>query len=220
MDATCHRSLTCGYGFSRNPYFLAMNVTLLESEALLPIGTSVYIPISNGGVQTSRITGYQARILKTSQESEPVAIVSDYVLEHYNNKKLIRDKTLTNLWKSEEFCVTEEEAKKLAVSYSVTATQEQWLAAIGLNKDSSRTDVSIEDCEMPPCCASISDIRDVLCSVMHTGEIDGIDRQMLIHMLATHTAPDDIEELNTILSQIGIVWSTSGLIVDGKKYET
>jgi hypothetical protein len=180
-----------------------MQLTCEFSDDTLPIGTKVFIPRAViKDVHEDEIKGYYCTLFQ--QDGKMMLVPTDYRLGLINLSRGLDDG-----WKRDEFFLSYEEAKAAAVEYQIEATDEEWFKAIGLdnNEHSDRLDYD-EECELGPCCAIISGIRNILYQACETGKMDGVTRTALISQLNAHEPPSELTpNLDKILAQLHIVWS-------------
>lgn len=180
-----------------------MQITAEFPDHILPIGTKVFVPRpAINDVHEDEITGYYcaARNIDGKLHIHP----TDYQLSLIN---LSRD-GVSNGWKANEFFLSYEEAKTNAVEYNIVATPEEWFRSIGLNgsEDEDRTQYD-DECELAPCCANISAIRDILYDVCLTGKINGVTRNSIIQLMEGHEPmTNSYPNLTKILSQMKVTW--------------
>jgi hypothetical protein len=176
-------------------------------DNILPIGTKVFIPrAAIGDVHEDEVRGYYCTLFKEGDTH--ILNPTDYRLSILN----LGRGSLDDGWKRDEFFLNYEEAKAHAVEYTVSATPEEWFKAIGLNgaEDEERTQFD-DECELQSCCATISNIRDILYDVCLTSKITGVTRNSLIKLLETHEPmTNSYPNLTKILSQMNIVWTDNG----------
>ena len=181
-----------------------MQITINLPDDTLPIGTKVYIPrAAIHSVIEDEIKGYHCTLF--NENDKPTLVISDYRLSTIN---LGSDNLITG-WAPDEIFLSYEGALTMAVEYTVEATPEEWLNAIGLDgsEGEDRSDLD-EDCELSPCCSVISKIRDMLYNVCKTGKINAVARKRLATLLESHEAvTGDCTNLTKILSQINITWT-------------
>ena len=175
-------------------------------EGVLPIGTKVYIPRAPiKSVHEDVIRGYYCTMYS---ESERLTIIpTDYRLSIMN----IGRGSFDDGWKRDEFFLSYEEAKAMAVEYTADLEPEEWFKAIGLNGADNEDRIAYDDeCELTPCCSNISDIRDILYNICVSGKINGVTRLALIALLNAHEPPHENAILNKILAQLDLTWKETG----------
>ena len=181
---------------------ITMQITCEFPDNVLPIGTRVFIPRpAINSVQEDEIIGYHCTMVNI--DGEPYVYPTDYRL---NTVNLDRGNDEDG-WKADEFFLTYADAKNHAVEYSVVASPEEWLTAIGLSGTGTEERNQFdEDSELGTCCAIISHIRDILYEVCLTGTITGVQKKKLITAITSHQAPDNTPVLDKILKQLDIEW--------------
>ena len=180
-----------------------MLITCNLPDELVPINTPVYLPRPQfNTVQEDKISGYYCVLLE--DEGQLKLTPTDYRLSTLN----VGRGELTDKWKRDEFFLSYDEAMSMAVEYEVVATSDEWFKAIGLSGggQDNRYDIT-DDCELPICCANISDIRDLLYNVCVSGKINGVTKRNLIALLNSHEPPVNKPVLDKILAQLNINWT-------------
>lgn len=178
-----------------------MKITCDIPDDLIPIGTKVYVPrpIVND-VHEDEILGYFC-ILGKDENKNDILYPTDYRLRIVNMDR----GDFLDAWKSDEFFLSYQEAKDMAVTYPVLATEDEWFKAIGLKNDSNRLEYD-EECELAPCCSTISDIRSLLATIMKNELCTGMQKQTLISLMNAHEPTGLSPTLDKILSQLNISW--------------
>jgi hypothetical protein len=179
-----------------------MKITCEIADDLLPIGTKVFIPRPVvKDVHEDEILGYFC-ILGKDKEKGDILYATDYRLRIVNMDR----GTFLDAWKADEFFLSYQEAKEMAVTYPVVATQDEWFKAIGLKKDSDRLQYD-EECELAPCCGTISDIRDLLSTIMEREYCTGMQKRTLVSLMNAHEPALGLSPaLDKILAQLNICW--------------
>jgi hypothetical protein len=93
---------------------------------------------------------------------------------------------------------TEEEVREATKFYPVTfITSDEWEQAIGTRREDG---VSIEDCELQPCCGTISDIRELLYQCYMRNGLIKLDRDRVASLITSHY--DYYENIPPLLTNI------------------
>jgi hypothetical protein len=103
---------------------------------------------------------------------------------------------------------TKEAAEKDAKFTKVNFSEDDWFAAIGLKEGMDRLEYD-EECELPPCCANISDIRNALEEVRSNKGLIERHRCELQDLLNQHPerpTRKQAPKLYRILDTIGVNW--------------
>jgi hypothetical protein len=134
-----------------------------------------------------------------NQARELVLFCTGYRLSHINGA------TNNGYYRPFEIYSSEAEAHELATWHAVTMTQKEWVRAIG----SRQNEKSIDRCELAPCCANVSAIRDMLLRCQRDGGLMERDRQKLGHLLDEHEYPmpngKRPENLDKIMGQLNLL---------------
>jgi hypothetical protein len=185
-----------------------MNINCEIKDDIILIGTKVYIPRPVfGTVDEDEVIGYYGVLTKEGEQY--VLTPTDYVLNTINLDK----EGLNSGWKASQFFLSYDEAKAQAVEYLVDASQTEWFKAIGLNQDSDRLYYD-ENCELAPCCNTISNIRNILFDVCKEGCITGVARLELIELLESHECCEPKPILDSLLRQLKIKWNDKAPFVE------
>jgi hypothetical protein len=134
-----------------------------------------------------------------NETRELVLFCTGYRLSHINGA------TNNGYYRPFEIYSTEAEAQELTVWHAVDVTKKEWRLAIG----SRENEKSIDLCELAPCCANVSSIRDVLLVCQRDGGLMERDRQKLGHLLGQHEYPmpggKRPENLDKIIGQLNLL---------------
>ena len=126
-----------------------------------PIGQVIYIP-ENNRVITTKILGYQVYIMQ--EGSDLMGIVSNkYHIPEFVSVRSGEEADLVDRVAEQEFYVDQDKATRASRFLTVHVDDETWKLAIGdreiTNEDSP---YFTRNSELPPCCASLSEARDIL----------------------------------------------------------
>lgn len=130
-------------------------------------------------------------------ENAPISRLLSYRLRRIN-----LDDQYGN-WTPDYIYSTKEDAEKQTKFFPVTLTEQEWFDAIGLKKDSDRTNYD-ENCELQPCCAVVSEMRDVLFDCLLDGGLINQDIKILEDIFNKHSIPQG-ENLDKIFDQLGLL---------------
>lgn len=106
-----------------------------------------------------------------------------------------------------ELYKTKKSAQKAARFIPIEFSDDDWYKAIGLKKGVDRIDYA-EDCDLQPCCANISAIRDSLNFCRQNKGLIFREKKRLQRILdnSGHNLPTDCKKLLDILNAIGVEW--------------
>lgn len=153
-------------------------------------------------IQKDYVRSYLTEMFHVAEENKNYLIFKAYTLQSVNSSNLIGE------WYPEDVFTTEEETKRQTVFTEMKFSEKEWLTAIGLNKLSEGMHGFVtDDCELEPCCNTISEIREIL----HTAcKNDGLIHQEIERLKDCLTKHEvDIAQMPTldkILKSIGLEW--------------
>jgi hypothetical protein len=176
----------------------------------IPLGSDVWVyeRLRSGKVYERRLSktkliGYNCTIQDC--DGHVLGVVNSYKLMLPNKLMLLKEYGEYGdggFYPGDVFAL-EKEALEATKFYPVKATGRQWMKAIGLKKGAKRSDYD-DDCELQPCCANVSSIRDMLALCMEDGGLIARDVNRLGEMLTWHEGGG--KEIEKILGQLGLKW--------------
>ncbi len=148
------------------------------------IGQVIYIPEHNR-VTKAKITGYEVQVIQ--EGTGLVGVVSNYHIPQIVSVRRGEEADLTSHVKERDFYVDKDKATKASRFLAVIVDDETWKLAIG---DQEVTDENspyfTENSGLPPCCANISEVRDILLYCKRTSGLIVHDRDDLSGLIREH----------------------------------
>jgi len=177
-------------------------MNILFENSKYEIGQKLFVPQKNK-VKEVEITYYDARIFESKNGLK--GLITGY---HYNTLLRLRrgsSKYLVDILLNRDVYDTREKAEKASKFLPVTATNDEWLLAIG-DRDIEDDDspYHIDNSNFPSCCANMSAARDILLYCKEEGGLIAHDREPLKYLLRTHNRYDVDDPLKGILKQLRI----------------
>ena len=124
------------------------------------IGQTIYVPQKNEVVESS-ILGYDAAI--GEKDGKLLGVITGYNIENFVFVRRGEDSDLTTVIQEEDFCDSQKKAKKASRFLEVNLNEEAWKIAVGdRDVEDKNSPYNIENCNLPRCCANISEARDIL----------------------------------------------------------
>jgi hypothetical protein len=171
-------------------------------EPKYALGQKVWTNDGNG-IDETEVMYHIVKMAECEDDGAKVtyAVIQRYVLRQFN---VDSDDTY---WGEDEIYPSRDEAERLTTKVPVKFSQDDWMAAIGLNSKSDRIHYD-EEAELGPCCANISEIRDMLYKCCKDGGLITRDVEALQRMLDNHepATKSMCPTLYKILKKIGVEW--------------
>ena len=172
----------------------------LEDLKHLP-GDTVYAISPKGEIYQMRVRWINARVI--NDEELLVCLTSIECSQSNRFSNDIFDCTFTQ----DELYASEKDAEKDATFIPVEFSEDDWFKSIGLKDEVNRIEY-YQECDLSPCCANISEIRDTLDRVRINKGLIARERTLLQEQLNGHDAikPSNAPKLFDILGTIGVTW--------------
>ena len=124
------------------------------------IGQRIYVPQKNDVVE-SPILGYDARI--EQEDGKLLGGITGYHIQNYVSVRRGDDSDFTSVIRAGDFYEDKKKAQEASRFLEVILDEEAWRIAGG-DRDSQdeNSPYNLENCNLPPCCANISEARDIL----------------------------------------------------------
>ena len=173
-----------------------------EKEMRFKIGDRVWIIKEKHPVEAN-IMSISFQLIKNGKGEEPFLICIGYHLNQYNSDRY----PLSAEFYPYEVYPTQKLPNELAQWHPETLlTTTEWKQAVGDRDD----EASLEECELSPCCATISHIRDLLLKCENDSGLIERDVRRLRELLDSHRHPRSTsgrksKNLNRIFRQLGIL---------------
>lgn len=190
-----------------------MNPSTIELRNPPPfeLGQQVFVPIfsghKKGTVAQATIALFNAMVFRSDDNQLSAVIKSAQFNQWFDFARKDQDYQLS------EFHATEAEALQALTFYAVDCSAEDWQKITGMLADGTRVEddnnpqlASIDNSELTPCCANISDVRDLLFKCWQQGGLYQLDRDTIGVLLAGHESPLTLLRLRKVLKQLGIDW--------------
>ena len=164
-------------------------------------GDTVYAISPKGEIYDLRVRWVNARLIK---DEELFACLTSYECNSFNR---FSEDIFDCTFYQDKLYATEQDAEKDAKFIPVEFSEDDWYKAIGLKDGVNRIDYD-QECELSPCCAHISEIRNVLERVRENKGLIARERTILQELLDGHDSikPSDAPKLFDILGTIGVIW--------------
>ena len=149
--------------FSDNIYNMTQEQERISIELSKPrfaIGQTIYVPQKNA-VVSSPILGYDARI--GQEYGKLLGEITGYHIQNFVSVRRGDDSDFTSVIRAGDFYEDQKKAQDASRFLEVVLDEEAWRIAVG-DRDVQDEDspYSLENCNLPPCCANISEARDIL----------------------------------------------------------
>lgn len=174
-------------------------------EPQFNIGDTVYIPSRQGANETF--------IRSINVEVIPHEDKLYGIIRLYNTGYLNLD-TWSTSWPADMIYKTKDEAEAASKWWPVALKDEEWQELTGMSKDRVRIyeaededDLSIENCILSICCATISNIRDWMHQAWTNGGLMEWERLVLQDLIIKHEPPLEHEILTKFLTQLNLTWN-------------
>jgi len=174
-----------------------------------PIGQTIYIPQKNRGALEVKVLGWHAVMLKRDGSEELYAIVQEYDIGEYVFVRRGDCLDTTNTVLRSECYDDRTKAQKASEFLKVELNKKAWKLAIGdRNIRDKSSPYHLENCNLHPCCAEISAIRDILLYCRENGGLIVHERDELVRLMQQHgfrhNKQSPMNPLRMIFEQLGI----------------
>jgi len=151
-------------------------------KPIFKIGQTIYVPQKNK-VVTTKIAGYYASIGE-EKAGKLIGIISDYHVSNFVHVRRGDESELTNILCLRDFCEDLNKAQEESRFLEVKLDEESWKIAVGVRDlHDENSPYSLEHCNLPPCCANISEARDILNYCKRNNGLTIHDRNELTKLL-------------------------------------
>lgn len=124
------------------------------------IGQTVFIPRRGGPIATE-VTGYIS-LVKGSQKDGLVSRVRSFQVNPFGIERIGSEVVSSDELSGINFCIDERDAQAKSRFLDVVLDDESWKLAIGDRDAKDDSPYSLQNCNLPPCCEDISEVRDIL----------------------------------------------------------
>ena len=145
------------------------------------IGQTIYVPQKNEAVKTT-ILGYNARV--GEEKGNLVGEISENHITYFVFVRRGDDSDFTSVVRAGDFYDDQKKAQEASKFLEVRLDEEAWRIAVG-DRDSQdeNSPYNLENCNLPPCCANISEARDILLYCRRNSGLIVHDRDELTGLL-------------------------------------
>ena len=141
------------------------------------IGQTVYVPEKDEAVEAT-IWAYEAGIFE--KNGNLGGVISGYRIRNFVSVRRGCDSDLTSVIRERDFYDDQKKAQEASKFLEVTLDEEAWRIAVGDRKvKDEKSPYNLENCNLPPCCANISEARDILLYCKRNGGLIVHDREEL-----------------------------------------
>jgi hypothetical protein len=175
----------------------------LNKEIKFSTGDRVWHISPNGIVRDTTIRLVNAQLIKNGKTWICCPTSYECVGPNY-----FRDGVLDFSFREGELYRNKRTAQRNAKFIPVNFSEDEWYAAIGLKNGINRINYN-EECDLPPCCSIISDIRSILDEIrQHKGVIMKKKRELQTLLNKHQFLGNNSSKLFDILQAIGVTWTT------------
>jgi hypothetical protein len=145
------------------------------------IGQTIYVPQKDEAVETA-ILEYDARI--GEEKGNLWGVVSSYHIRNFVSVRRGDNSDFTSVIHAGDFCDDQKKAQEASKFLEAKLDEEAWRIAVGDRavKD-EKSPYNLKNCNLPPCCANISEARDILLYCKRNGGLIMHDRDKLKTLL-------------------------------------
>ena len=140
----------------------------------IAIGQTIYVPQKNE-VVASPILGYDARI--GQEDGKLLGGITGYHIQNFVSVRRGDDSYFTSVIRAGDFYEDQRKAQEASKFLEVILDEEAWRSAVGDREvQDENSPYSLENSNLPPCCANISEARDILLYCKRNGGLIVHDR--------------------------------------------